>query len=296
MKSLPPRSQAGTRPVRLWKLASLAGLAAMLGVGLTPWTRSAQAEASADLLGSVANVAGKLRLSKLPAPVTVTAGRMEFDYDDGLLSYTGGVEVEHAGMTLKSDQLVIEFEPGAKQSLRKMVAKGNVTVLRGEERATGGVAVYNPVSATVTLSENAKLSSGPNSLEGPRVVVFLDERRAIVEGDGPAAADAAGSQGPGALSGSESGRVRVVLTPEAGESLDLGGLGKTEKTEPTNQAEPNVVPETPPAPALDEERIEEVEGQAPDAVPAVPTPATVLPERPGRGARGWNRAPRKAGR
>lgn len=245
---------------------------------------NAIAEDGAALLGSVADVAGKLRLTNLPAPVTVSAGRMEFDYDDGLLLYTGNVEVDHAGMQLKAKELSIEFEPGAKKALRKMVAKGNVVVTRGEERATGGLALYDPAKATVTLSENAKLTSGPNSIEGPRVIIYLDERRASVEGSASAQAEP-GSDGSVAPQYAN-GRVRVVLVPESLPTQKSPSLDA-----PAAQAADDAIDAID---AIDtsEPRIEEVEGAKP--VPTTTTTTTpMLPPDQGQRRPGtWNRAPR----
>ena len=39
------------------------------------------------------------------------------------------------------------------------------------ETATGRLAVYDPARATITLTGNARLGSGPNTVQGEKVVV-----------------------------------------------------------------------------------------------------------------------------
>ena len=77
-------------------------------------------------------------------------------------------------------------------------------VQRGEERANGEHASYDPNRRIITLTGKASLGSGTNRIGGESVVVYLAERRAEVKGGGQAAG--------------EGGRVRAVIDPK---SLDL---------------------------------------------------------------------------
>lgn len=135
-----------------------------------------------DLIANVAEVVGGFRLSKLPAKLRVTADKMEFDFKQGRLRYEGNVDVEHGDIKMSTDSLLLTFEPGDAEKLREIVATGHVEVVRGEEIARGRSAVYNPGQATLKLSGDASLGSGPNLVKGESVIVYLDEGRAIVEG------------------------------------------------------------------------------------------------------------------
>ena len=77
-------------------------------------------------------------------------------------------------------------------------------MLRGEERAVGEHATYDPERRIITLTGKASLGSGGNSIGGESVVVYLSERRAEVKG--------------GNARNGEGGRVRAVIDPQ---SLDL---------------------------------------------------------------------------
>lgn len=152
-------------------------------------TRAAEIEVgddTGDLIGNVADVVGAFKLSRLPAELHVTADKMEFDYKGGRLAYEGNVDVSHGDIRLKSRSLVMMFESEDPATLKTIQANGNVEVFRGDEVARGEAAVYDPGSATLKLTGNATLGSGPNIVKGESVVVYLDEGRAIVEGgEGP---------------------------------------------------------------------------------------------------------------
>lgn len=161
-------------------------------------------------MGSVAGVARNLQLTDVPSAIEVTADSLDFDYDGGRLDYRGHVEVDHAGVSIKSDRLTIDFEPGAARPLQKIVASGSVHVRRGDENAYGQLAVYDPKAATITLSKDAKLGSGNNVLTGDTVVVYLTEGRATVHGGAEPEPGA-----PAPAEATEGGRVRVVIHADA---------------------------------------------------------------------------------
>lgn len=233
-------------------------------------TRAADPTDSGSFLGSITDAAENLSLSGVSSAIEVSADRMELDYTGGRLAYSGSVVVKHAGMVLRAREIAIEFAPGAKRSLRRITANGDVHIARGQERASGGRAVYDPAKATVTLSDNAKLGSGSNTVEGERVIVHLDSRRAVVE-----SAPAANGSASTGEAGGDSGRVRVVITPDS-----IGGLrsqGIEELQAPVAPA-----PEPAPEPAVEPGAVPsppEATGERPDPVAA---PVATPWQRPGR--------------
>jgi lipopolysaccharide export system protein LptA len=85
-------------------------------------------------------------------------------------------------------------ESGVRESLKEIRALGNVRVRQGGRTAKAHQAVFDQRNRRVTLTGNVELRDGSNEIRGARLVVFLDERRSIIEG------------GPG-------DRVRAVLYP-----------------------------------------------------------------------------------
>ncbi|MFN8644498.1 MAG: lipopolysaccharide transport periplasmic protein LptA [Candidatus Binatia bacterium] len=138
----------------------------------------------------------------------VDADAMEFDYKTMVLSYRGNVVVTQADMTLRSDTLRVTLDREGAQRPKEVVAEGDVRIDAGTRHASGGRAVFDDAKRTVTLSERARLTDGPNEVAGERVVVYIDEQRSVVEG-GPE-------------------RVRAVLfppTPKPGRNAGDGGGG-----------------------------------------------------------------------
>jgi lipopolysaccharide export system protein LptA len=197
------------------KAASPLALAALLGVAATIGHADDTARKTNEVLSSVAGIAKNLELADVPSPIDISADRLEFDYGKGLLKYEGNVRVDHAGAKIKAQKLEVSFEPEGKRSLRKITARGNVEVTRGDESAHGEVAEYDPAAATIVLSQNAKLGSGANSVAGEKVMVYLNDKRAVVLGGGAAAApgETAGSGKSDAPASGGGGRVKVTLMP-----------------------------------------------------------------------------------
>lgn len=198
---------ASTGHVRVSGLAALA-----LGVMLAT---SALAEDTArktdDVLNSVSGIARNLELADVPSPIDVSADRLEFNYGQGLLHYDGNVVVVHAGATIHAHSLDVSFDPEGARSLKKITARGAVEVVHGDESAHGELAEYDPAAATIVLTQNARLGSGPNSVSGEKVVIYLNERRAVVLGGGSGSATAAAPGSP--ASAAPGGRIKAVFLP-----------------------------------------------------------------------------------
>ncbi|MEO8603592.1 MAG: LptA/OstA family protein [bacterium] len=162
------------------------------------------ADAAAPTGDSAARLDGLLggfSLGGEGGPVHIESDTMEFDYKTMVLTYRGKVSVAQADMTLTSDVLTVTLTregegPNQRQRPKEVVAQGDVQIVKGTRRASGGRAVFNDAARTVTLSEKALLQDGPNEVAGERVVVYLDEQRSVVQG-GPE-------------------RVRAVLHPPEG--------------------------------------------------------------------------------
>ena len=160
-----------------------------------------------DLISEVATATRQFRLATVPSDLRVRSSRMKFDYEQGELAYVGSVHVAQGSIRLQADELQIRFEPQRTGALRTIRASGNVQIQQRNETATGDEAVYDPAAATLTLTGNVRLGSGPNSLQGERVVVYIDEDRTEIQGAAAQATAPSAQPQP-------SGRVRAVIDPE----------------------------------------------------------------------------------
>ena len=193
-----------TSPRVLTAVAACLLLAAPGSAGLARANDVDIGERAGEAIGRIAQVTDDFTLTDVPANLEIEADRMAFDYDHGELRYDGDVKVRHGEVSMRSEKLLLTFNPGRTKSLKTIEATGNVEVQRGEERASGEHASYDPNRRIITLTGKASLGSGTNRIGGESVVVYLAERRAEVKGGGQAAG--------------EGGRVRAVIDPK---SLDL---------------------------------------------------------------------------
>jgi lipopolysaccharide transport protein LptA len=192
------------KPVASIPFACAAFVLAIMPPGLCAASDVDIGERAGDVIGEIAQVTEDFSLTDLPGNLQIEANEMLFDYERGELRYSGNVQVVHGDVRMRADRMVLEFNPGRAKSLKLLEGIGNVEVLRGDERAVGEHATYDPERRIITLTGKAKLGSGGNSIGGESVVVFLSERRAEVKG--------------GNARTGEKGRVRAVIDPD---SLDL---------------------------------------------------------------------------
>ncbi len=149
--------------------------------------------------GSLDGLLDGFRLGGERGPVRINADTMEFDYKTKILTYRGDVTVTQADLTLRASTLTVTLDSEKAERAREVVAEGNVQIVDGKRKASGGRAVFDQAARTVTLSQQAHLQDGPNEIDGEKVVVYLDEQRSVVEG------------------GRE--RVRAVLYPESDDAV-----------------------------------------------------------------------------
>ena len=64
--------------------------------------------------------------------------------------------------------------PGSGKQIRRIEAKGNVSVTQKEQNATGDTAIFDMRANTVTLVGNVIVTRGQDVLRGQRLVVDLE--------------------------------------------------------------------------------------------------------------------------
>ena len=180
-------------------------------------------------------------------PIHIQAETLEVLDKVKTATFSGNVQVVQGDMTMKCRNLVVFYGPedGAAASasasagtttpaaskpadsqsgpamphggsIRRVEARGGVTVVTKDQNASGDLGVYDMKTKTVTLTGNVVISQGKNVVRGERVVVNTLTGDARVE-SGVTARDRieTGSIGHD--------RVRVLITP-----------GKDAKGAPTN--------------------------------------------------------------
>ena len=116
-------------------------------------------------------------------PIYITSDWMEVDQKKNTITYKGRVVMVQAEMTMRSEILIAHYDPEMK-SMSQIVAEGKVNTTQGDRVATGEKAVFDDKAKTVTLTGNPVMRQGNNQVSGTRVIYFMEQDRAVAEGDG----------------------------------------------------------------------------------------------------------------
>ncbi|WP_296722415.1 LptA/OstA family protein [Erythrobacter sp.] len=183
MHQFVPRRRHLTRLACVWGLGGVA-LAAVLAGGMTVQAQS---------------IAGH----NSRAPVTYDAERIVLDDRANRVVLSGGVTVTQAGLSIRSDRMLVNFTDAGELEIQRITATGGVTINRGDERATGNNAIYDFNRRIITMAGDVRLRRGGDTLNGGRLVIDLQTGLSSVDGS------ASGGSAPGAPA---NGRVTGTFT------------------------------------------------------------------------------------
>lgn len=172
-----------TRPLLIASLSFLLGSAALIGAGLT---------------GGEPAQAQLMRGHDSSAPVDFSADRIEVQDRADRAVVSGNVHVTQGDLVLDAARMTIAYKNVGGVEIQRMDAAGNVRVTRGQDRATGDVAIYDLNTRIITMLGDVHLYQGANHLAGGRLVMDLNTGLSKVDGR---AASGAGATGSGRVSG-----------------------------------------------------------------------------------------------
>jgi lipopolysaccharide export system protein LptA len=135
-------------------------------------------------------------------PVKIEASTLEVRDKDKVATFSGNVRLVQGDTTMRCARLVVFYEQdgagaatgamkpaapigpgGGTQSIKRLEAKGGVTITQKDQTATGENGVFDMKSNTVTLHKNVVISQGPQVLSGDRLVANLTTGVSRVECD-----------------------------------------------------------------------------------------------------------------
>jgi len=156
-------------------------------------------------------------------PVQIEAASLEVRDKNKTATFSGNVQVVQGDTTMKCQRLLVFYgeevgiaqngnpppKPAADkkspQNIRRIEARGGVTVVTKDQNASGDLGVYDLLAKTITLTGNVVVSQGQNVIHGERVVVDTVSGNAKVESSG---------QGGGATPS----RVRALIQTNQGQN------------------------------------------------------------------------------
>jgi lipopolysaccharide export system protein LptA len=115
------------------------------------------------------------------APIDIDADTAEANLKGNTFTFKGNVVAKQEDANLYANTLVITFDSNAKK-LKEIMATGNVKFVQLDRRATGQKATFYQESNRLVLEGEAVLREGENVIRGERVIYYIDEERAVIEG------------------------------------------------------------------------------------------------------------------
>lgn len=116
------------------------------------------------------------------APVDYAADRIELQDRQNRVVLTGSVDIRQAGLRVTAARTLVNFSDAGELSIQRITATGGVRVTRGNETATGDVAVYDFNRRIITMAGNVRLQRSGDTLNGGRLVIDLQSGISSVDG------------------------------------------------------------------------------------------------------------------
>jgi len=149
-------------------------------------------------------------------PVKIDAATLEVRDKNKTATFSGNVQVVQGDTTLRCRTLAVFYDndnggstmasarpgPGGQSRIRRLEAKGGVTVVQKDQTATGETGIFDMAANTVTLNGNVVVKQGENVLRGEQLIVDLGTGEAKFT---------AGKSG--------TGRVQGLFLPSSAQSL-----------------------------------------------------------------------------
>jgi lipopolysaccharide export system protein LptA len=157
---------------------------------------------------------GLLQDQNQDQPIQIDAATLEVHDKEKMATFAGDVVVVQGDTTIKCQTLVVfygaqhgpggptaasapppaaaastggrQLAPQGSQDIRRIEARGGVTVISKDQNATGDLGIYDLKKKSITLTGNVVVSQGKNVLHGDKVVVDTTTGNAHFESAGTA--------------------------------------------------------------------------------------------------------------
>jgi len=114
--------------------------------------------------------------------ILITADQVEFDPQNEIATYTGNVTVTQENANLYADRIEVHFIAKGK-GIELIKAFGNMKITQEDRILTAEEGVYYQQDRKVILTGNPTTRQGGNCISGDKIVYFLDQGKAMVEGN-----------------------------------------------------------------------------------------------------------------
>ncbi len=135
------------------------------------------------------------------APVNYAADRIELQDRQKRVVLSGNVDITQGGLRVRAARTTVAYSDTGSLSIQRLDATGGVTVTRGDESATGDVAIYDFNRRIITMAGGVALRRGGDTLNGGRLVIDLTSGVSSVDGRAGGSSSALGTNSTSTSSG-----------------------------------------------------------------------------------------------
>jgi len=114
--------------------------------------------------------------------ILITADQVEFDPQSEIATYTGNVTVKQENAYLYADRIEVHFIAKGK-GIELIKAFGNIKITQEDRILTADEGVYYQQDRKVVLTGHPTTRQGGNCISGDKIVYFLGQGKAMVEGN-----------------------------------------------------------------------------------------------------------------
>jgi lipopolysaccharide export system protein LptA len=120
-------------------------------------------------------------------PIKINSATLEVRDKDKMATFSGDVHLVQGDTSMRSKTLVVFYDdeaaskpsagaqggPQQNQQIKRVEAKGSVTVVQKDQVASGDIGIFDMRANTVTMSGNVVISQGQNVVKGDTLTVDM---------------------------------------------------------------------------------------------------------------------------
>lgn len=114
-------------------------------------------------------------------PVEVTADSLSVDQKSGSATFSGNVLIGQGEMRLSAARVLVVYAEDQSR-IKRMEARGGVTLVNGQEAAEADAADYDIDAGTIVMTGNVLLTQGASALSAGKMTVDLETGQARMSG------------------------------------------------------------------------------------------------------------------
>jgi len=117
--------------------------------------------------------------------ILITADQVEFDPQNNMATYEGGVTVKQDNTFLYADRIEVYWAEG-EQKIELIKAYDNIRIVKEDKIITAQKGIYYHQDRKVILTGNPMTRQGKNCITGDTITYFWDQGKALIEGNAKA--------------------------------------------------------------------------------------------------------------